>query len=69
MWVSNIPSNVTTNAEQVMVPITQLVTVNYDPSVDAISIRVRPGETRYVIEGSGNFVIFADMSSRRHLTS
>lgn len=32
----------------------------YDASVDIISIRIRNGKPKHVIEGTGNFVIFAD---------
>ena len=32
----------------------------YDPSVEVLSIRFRDGEARYVIEGVGNFAVFAD---------
>lgn len=36
------------------------VEAHYDSSVDVVSIRIRDGSAKYVIEGRGNFVIFAD---------
>ena len=32
----------------------------YDVSVEVVSIRLRDGEPKHVIEGTGNFTIFAD---------
>ncbi|WP_291766894.1 hypothetical protein [Caldivirga sp. UBA161] len=62
MWVSNAPSNVVANVAQEAPAAVMTTTAYYDASVEVASIRIRGGEVKYVIEGNGDFAIFADDS-------
>ena len=39
---------------------TPQTTAYYDSMVDIISMRIRDGEPKYILDGAGNFVIAAD---------
>ncbi|MEM0463185.1 MAG: hypothetical protein QXS00_04895 [Pyrobaculum sp.] len=61
MVVKNIYDNVATNTVDVGQRICIVsTTAYYDTSVEVISVRIREGEPKYIVEGSGNFAIFAD---------
>lgn len=62
MIAKNIYNNIATNVIDTgqRIYIIPTVTAYYDTSVEVISVRIRNGELKYVVEGSGNFVIFAD---------
>ncbi|WP_245522549.1 hypothetical protein [Vulcanisaeta distributa] len=57
--MSNVQSNVVTNSGS-QAPVVAVARAYYDASVEVVSIRFRDGEVKYVIEGVGNFAIFAD---------
>ncbi len=58
--MSNVQSNVVTNSGSQAPPVVAVARAYYDASVEVVSIRFRDGEVKYVIEGVGNFAIFAD---------
>ncbi|WP_229657641.1 hypothetical protein [Thermocladium modestius] len=61
MWVSNAYSNdLVSNQESPAPSIAAAFTAHYDTSVEIVSMRLRDGEPKYVVEGSGHFAIFAD---------
>ncbi|AAL62761.1 MULTISPECIES: hypothetical protein [Pyrobaculum] len=62
MIVKNVYDNIATNAVETgqRIYIISTAAAYYDTSVEVISVRIRNGEPKYVVEGSGNFVIFAD---------
>ena len=60
LWVRNVHREVASNAVVYEPVEVRRVRYYYDSGVDVVSIRLRDGEPKYVIEGSGNFVIFAD---------
>ena len=58
-WFTNTRSSTATNAGE-ETPVLVSANAYYDASVDVVSIRFRDGEPKHVIEGFGNFTIFAD---------
>ena len=61
MWSTNAHlGNIASSAYGGWEPRLILAKAYYDASVEVVSIRFRDGEVKYVIEGSGNFTIFAD---------
>lgn len=62
--VKNIYTNFFTNAvnSHQCIFIVAPIKAHYDTSAEAISVRIRDGRPKYIVEGSGNFVISADDS-------
>ncbi|WP_054850493.1 hypothetical protein [Vulcanisaeta sp. JCM 14467] len=58
-WASNAPFSIATNSGP-QAPTLVISRAYYDASVEVVSIRFRDSEVKYVIEGTGNFAIFAD---------